>query len=581
MASLALGTDDAFVVSGLEPRENQIGGGAIRWTRPAADFRFEGLGPGFVDVDLDVRDHRTEVTVTANGAVIGTLKPGERHLSARTRLGGSSLILGIETEGFSASSRTLGTQFVSLEVRPGASTDSGFRGVPSRLWLAFTAVTLGALAILGSASLPVMLAPFPPLLLCLLVLPAGLWRSTWLVECAALLIAATLVSALVSKVAKAPKGRVWGRAWLQVAILLSLTVHGILPPSPLVIQGDAQLHGNKLGEVARGNRFPVSRTDHKPPFEFPYGFSFYEVLSPLVSPELSNVRIVREGAAFFWCLSLLGLALILGRTSAVLAAVSVLLWTFAPVNIRTMGFGNLSNVFAQAIFVLFLVTAVLMPQGLLRATALTVLVTLSATSHLSSFIVLATLLGVAVLFPSDRRGVAFKPLVAGVLVSAGYYLTFLPMVVAQLPRLLGERGGSAGVFDPWRLPLQILAGAGWPLLVLLALSILVSAPRMVLPLGRSLAATGLLLAVVALVSPIEVRYLLAVMPVMVVVAATVFHKDEPGSFPGQTLSSLVDLPWLRRLGDDLVATPIAVGLVLLAVHKGLQVLLEFVPLAGV
>ena len=83
VASLALGTDDAFVIEGLEPRENQIGGGAIRWTRPRAVFRFDGAGPGVVDIDLEVRDHRTEVNLTANGARIGSLARGERRCLVR------------------------------------------------------------------------------------------------------------------------------------------------------------------------------------------------------------------------------------------------------------------------------------------------------------------------------------------------------------------------------------------------------------------------------------------------------------------------------------------------------------------
>src|SRR5689334_14983260 len=67
LASLRLGTDDAFAAHGLEPRENLVGGGAIRWTRPKALFRFEDAGPGGVDIEIEARDHRTEVTITANG----------------------------------------------------------------------------------------------------------------------------------------------------------------------------------------------------------------------------------------------------------------------------------------------------------------------------------------------------------------------------------------------------------------------------------------------------------------------------------------------------------------------------------
>lgn len=576
-ASLSWGTDDAFVTEGLEPRENQVGGGALRWTRPQAAFSFEDAGPGLVAIDLEVRDHRTEVNLTVNGARVGTLQPGQRQFSTRTRLSGSSLVFGIETEGFAATSRTLGTQFGSLRVAPEAPA-SGPLGVSVRLWIALSALTLISITAQVLSGLSPWVGLLPPALFLAMVLPAGLWRSSWLFECASLLGVAVVLAALVSRRAR---GGGFARACLQMALLLGLTIHGLLPPSPLVIQGDAQLHGNKLAEVAKGNRFPISRTDHKKPFEFPYGFSFYGVLSPFVSPAIPNVRIVREGAAFFWSLSILVLALVAGNASAGLAAGSVVLWTFAPVNIRTMGFGNLNNVFAQAIFVLFLAGAAMPRGGRLRGPVLALLAALSATAHLSSFIVLVTLLFLAAAIPSDRRGPAFRPLLLGVVAAGLYFATFLPMIVAQVPRLLGERGGSAGVFDPWRLPTQIVAGAGWPLIALIVLSVLVRSIRPVLPLARSLALSGLLLGVVALVSPIEVRYLLAVVPLLAIVGAAVFDEEDPGSFPRQNLSAVFDLPWLRTLGSEAVSVPLAAILLLAAVAHGVSVLFEFLPLSRV
>lgn len=578
LASLAYGTDDAFVTEGLEPRENQIGGGAIRWTRPKAAFSFEGVGPGLVDIDLEVRDHRTEVNLTANGALIGTLQPGQRRFTAQTRLGGSSLMFGIGTEGFAATNRVLGTQFVSLKVEPVPSMAGRPAGVPVRLWMALGAVTLISIATQVLFGQSAAVALLPPILFLAMVLPAGLWRSSWLVECTVLLSASSAIAAMLSRYAR---GSALTRGFLQIAVLMALTVHAVLPPSPLVIQGDVQLHGNKLREVARGNRFPTSRTDHKPPFEIPYGFSFYGVLTPFVSPEVSNVRVVREGAAFFSALSIVGLALILGPASAGLAGAALMLWAFAPVNLRTMAFGNLSNVFAQAIFVLFLVTAGIARKGKARGLLLAFLVALSATAHLSSFIVLFTLLLVTLVIARDRHDPAFRPLLLGVVLSGSYFATFLPMIAAQIPRLLGERGGSSGVFDPWRLPNQIVDGAGWPLIALIALSILVRSIRPILPLARSLALTGLLLAIAALVSPIEVRYLLALLPLLAIVGAAVLDEGDSDGFPGQNLSAVFDLRWLKTLGSEAVSLPLALVLLLAAVVHGARVLLDFLPLSGV
>ena len=576
VASLALGTDDAFATSGLEPRENLVGGGALRWTRPRATFQFEGVGPGVVGIDLEVGDHRTEVQLSANGATIGTLLPGQRRFSSRTRLTGSSLRFGIETEGFTTSSRRLGTQFVSLRVQPADGSGAWSEAVPVRLWAALGVVILIAAAVQILIAHNVLIALLPPGLFLAMVIPAGLWRSAWLVQCAVLVCAAIAIAAAIAKRAR---GSALARGALQMAILLALTLHAVLPPSPLVIQGDVQLHGNKLGEVAGGNRFPTSRTDHKPPFEFPYGFSFYQVLTPFASPEVSNVRVVRAGAAFFSAAAIAGLALLLGRASAGLAAAALVLWACAPVNIRTMAFGNLSNVFAQAIFVLFLVTAGLAPPGRPKKLLLAFLAALSATAHLSSFIVLFTLLVVTFAISRDRRDAAFRPLLLGVALAGLYFATFVPMIVRQAPRLLSEHGGSSGVFDPWRLPNQILSGAGWPLIALLALSILVASVRPILPLARSLAATCLLLAVAALVSPIEVRYLLALIPLLAIVGAAVFDDGDPHSFPGQSLTSVIPLFWLRTLGREAVSFPLALLLLGAALVHGVRVLLEFVPLS--
>ncbi len=576
IARLALGTDDAFATSGMEPRENLVGGGALRWTGPVATFHFESVGPGAVQIDLDIRDHRTEVNVTANGALVGRLRPRERRLSSAVLLPGTSLDIGLETEGFQATRRVLGTQFVSLSVTPRLAK-AGFAAASRRLTLAVVALLVIAVAAAAVAGLSFWGIVLPPLALFLLVLPAGLWRSGWLTSCAILLGIATLASSLVAARAH---GGLAARGFLQAGLFVALVVHGVLPPSPLVVQGDAQLHGNKVAEVARGNFFPTTRTDHKPPFEIPYGFSFYGLLAPWATEGTSNVPLARHGAALFSALSILGLAFAAGRASASLAAAATLLWAFTPVHLRTMGYGNLSNVFAQSIFVLFLVAAASMPAGRFRSLVLTLLAALSATAHLSSFIVSLALLVVSFAVGSERRSAGFKPLLVGTTLAALYFSTFLPLIASQAGRLLGERGGSSGVFDPWRLPNQIVASLGWPLLAALVVSGLVAAFRPILPLSRSLIVTGALLGVAALVSPVEVRYLLALSPLLALLGAALFDEDDRPSFPRQTLSSIIDVPGLRALGLGAVRGLLGAILLAAAAINGVWVLLEFVPLSG-
>ena len=131
------------------------------------------------------------------------------------------------------------------------------------------------------------------------------------------------------------------------------------------------------------------------------------------------------------------------------------------------------------------------------------------------------------------------------------------------------------------MPNQVLAGAGWPLTAMVVLSILVGSARPFPPLARSLALTGLILAVVALVSPIEVRYMLALVPLLSMVGATVFDEADARSFPRQNLSAVFDLRWLRVLGSEAVSLPLALVLLLAAFVHGARVLFEFLPLSGV
>ena len=259
----------------------------------------------------------------------------------------------------------------------------------------------------------------------------------------------------------------------------------------------------------------------------------------------------------------------------------MILWSLSPVNLRTMGFGNLNNVFAQAVFVLFIAGAQVLRRGSLRFAVLTLLVALSATAHLSSFIVLLTLLVMSLLL-RQRSSAAFKPLLVGVLLAGTYYATFLPLVLKQLPRLLTEHGGSGGVFDPLRLPTLIVRGLGWPLLLLVTLSFLTSRVRDLLPLSRSVGITAALLAVAALVSPIEVRYLLAVVPVLSLTAASLFGQPSRSAtgFPEPELSSVIDLRFLRVLSSELVLAPLAGVLLIAAIIHGFRVLFEILPLSG-
>ena len=103
-------------------------------------------------------------------------------------------------------------------------------------------------------------------------------------------------------------------------------------------------------------------------------------------------------------------------------------------------------------------------------------------------------------------------------------------------------------------------------------------PRLPLPLSRSILLTTGLLAVAALVSPVEVRYLLAAAPILALWGASAL-ADDFGALPAQSAPSIVHGSGLRALARD-GARQAAGAIILIAVIlHGLRVLLEFIPLA--
>lgn len=517
VADVRLGTEAAFALpGGLHARENIPRGGSLRWTGPRATFIFDHLPPGSVDLTVRVRGHRLPVRLAANGALVGEIAPGAEEAAPRISIRGSRLRLDVEVETFEAGGRSLGTQIVSLVVRPERGDASmalamSALAVTGLAWACAWAAGLGAL---GAGAVGASTG----LLLLALVAPAGLWRSPALGGQA---IGLVFVAGLAALVARRASGGTLGRAALCLGLVAGGTLHGLVPPSALVVQGDAQFHANRLADVASGNLFITSRTQHVPPFQFPYGFSFYALLAPLARLGVDRVELVRWGAGAAGAASLFAFAWVLSRRSAAFAACAVALWTFVPVNVRIVSFGNLSNVFAQAALLLALAAAA---RASKPAVAVSLLAFLSATAHLSGFVVVAAL-AVCALAPGlasadERRSAVARGLGAGAVAAALYYATFTKLVLDQAPRLLGERGGSGGAFDPLRWPTQVGSELSWPFVLMVALGWFTRGWADALPVTQAQLKTGVALVALAQLSPLEVRYFLALVPLLAVVAAS-------------------------------------------------------------
>jgi len=281
-------------------------------------------------------------------------------------------------------------------------------------------------------------------------------------------------------------------------------------------------HAHKVEAAAAGEYFPVSLTPPDPPYRFPYGVAFHLLVAPLLRAGIDAEAAVRGVAATS---SLLASAVLLrtllpwgaGRAALAVCFLQLLPTTFGPFSA-----GNFSNVFAQAVTVLFLCWGIGPHRGGWPMGA--ALIALAATAHFGAFLIFLVLGPALVVAPRGTRdSLALRAVAVGLGLAGLYYLQFLPLMASQLPRVLegGKDGGpgivpAAGVqilrlFHEWGWPVVIAAILGAATTRLRAISL----PRAFLALWAS----GGLLALIATLSPLEVRYLYALGPAVALLAA--------------------------------------------------------------
>jgi hypothetical protein len=336
-----------------------------------------------------------------------------------------------------------------------------------------------------------------------------------------------------------------------VALLGAVVVQAVIGTSPLMVVSDAVFHANNLARVSGGDLFLTSVTQHAQPFRFPYGVSFYVLLTPLLRAGADPVALVRWGAALAGVAAAAGLFGLLVARGPVLAALAVLILQCMPGTIEVLSFGNLSNAFAQGVTLLFLAWWSGRARGSWVAGA--ALLAVAAIAHLSGFIVLAVLAPWLVwsrwpAIKADRTRALAVGISLGL--AAAYYVSFAGLIASQLARL-GEGAGSGGpgiAAALWRQASSMAGQWGLPV-VLLGL---LGRPRPAEGgLDRDLTAwwgAGLVLLAFSLATPMDVRWVYALDGAAAIAAAG-------------------GLAWLWTRGR---ATR-AVGLVLLAVQAGLGV----------
>jgi len=522
-ADVGRGSEDAFA-SGLHRREIPPRQGPQRWTTDRAVVAFRDVPAGPATLEVRLHGQRGPVTVAADGVVLGTIEPGAAGgdfvLAARTR--GDHRVELRPTAFVAGDGRRLGALLDRVALRPAPVV------APSaRLALLFMLPALATvLAAAASGMRPraaVAMAAAVSAAQGLALWPCGLVRSGYAVVLAALLLAGL---ALAAGFAVWIDRRATGSGpWAFGALLAAVLVQGVAATSPLMVVSDAVFHANQLGRVAAGDLFITSVTQHARPFRFPYGVSFYALLAPFLRAGLDAVWLVRAGAAVSGIAASAGLFALLARRGPATAALAVVLLQLLPGTFDVYSFGNLSNVFAQSMTAVFFCWWADGRPGGWAAGGL--LLAAGALGHFSSLVVLAALCVALLLVRRRGPGVdraGALAVAAGLGLALLYYSSFWRLALDQLPRLL-EGGGQgrgasrgawdsvrpqvAGIVQQWGLPALVLAVIGRP------------RPRRSL-LDGDLAAywiASAALALPAVLTPLDVRYLYALtLPVAVAAA---------------------------------------------------------------
>jgi len=524
-ADVARGTEEAFG-RGLHRRELPPGAGPQRWTRAHAAFTFRDLPRTGATLTVEIRNARGPVTVVADGVLVGRLDSAAHAGSFPLAFTGRrTREVGLWSEAFQAGDgRLLGALLGRVAI---ATAERDVWPPPAIL----LELVLPALVALASARLA-GLRPECALALALATIafataalwPSGLAHSPYGPRlCALLCVGSALALAFAWLVARRHPAAA-GAA--LIALTAAWWVQVVAATSPMMVVSDVGFHANKLAAVSAGDLFPVSVTQHARPFRFPYGVSFYAVLAPLARAGLDTVQLVRVGAAAAGLAATAAVFLLalsaIGPYAAALAAVflQVLPGAFDV----AYSYGNLSNAFGQSATVLFFCWWAGRAPG--RWPVGAGLLALAALAHFSSFVFVVALVAalvIAEMRSKDRDRTRLWAAGIGLLLAAAYYAHFAGLIWEQVPRLLeggGQgRGVSRSAWDALRLQVVGAIGTPWhplrdpgawglPALVLAWLGRPRPTPGN--RYERDLTAywlAGLALALPAIVSPLEVRYL--------------------------------------------------------------------------
>ena len=363
-----------------------------------------------------------------------------------------------------------------------------------------------------------------------------------------------------------------GACFLELLILLH-------PNMPI---GDALFHAHRLQAVLGGDLYFTSIAPGG--YAFPYAPGLYVATAPfagLVRREYGDMALLRivttvadvaAGLLLYW---------IAARAwhDRLAAAAAVAIYHLVPLSFRIVTVGNLTNAFGESLTVgaLALVTAPALRSPVAGTTAvLTAMLTAAFLSHTSTFAILAACaMGCAGLYvwkggPALRRpawAVAAATAAAVLLAVALYYAHFIETYRTEVSRLSAETataapdaGGRGMLERAAGIPRGLYLYLGVPALILAVAGAVDrrrrgARDRLTLAVAAWSLACGLFL-VVGVLTPLDMRYHLAVIPAVALLAGNGASWWWRGGGP-MRIAAIALLAWLVWIGVETWWTTLA------------------------
>jgi hypothetical protein len=357
-------------------------------------------------------------------------------------------------------------------------------------------------------------------------------------------------------------------AFSASALLLKLLV--LLHPDMRI--GDALFHAHQFQRVLAGDLYFTSVAPGGYSFPYPPGFYlFASLFSGLVRRGPADMALLRVVACTVDVIAglLLYRAIVRAWGDRLAGAIAVALYQLVPLDFTVLTTANLTNAFAQSVAVgglVLMASAAVRFERVLMTAALAAVLLAAYLSHTSTLAILfLATLGASALFllrggpalRSPATAIVAATIAAGVIAVLVYYSHFVQTYQSEMSRLSRETtaaapdaGGRSIAERLATVPYYLRINFGLPLIALTAIgawrmSARGAADRLTLTVWGWMLACALFL-IVGIVTPLDMRYYLAAIPAIAIIAAVGASRGWDGG-----------LEWRAATGVLLAAAAIA------------------------